>query len=464
MRKIFRKIFRYKLTSIFFIIGQLIIYITIFGALAVYNRAYDKEKDRINAVYKNRIELEINMSKKVDFMSFFADSTNTGNAVISGKLALGILELGTSVRSELIILSYELMNFKLESGRLPGENAKNGRLEVAVGRNKAKFATVENGKKYLVIEGDRYEISGILGSDKSDYWDNKVVLNIACLGDKTLNSLMKKMSYTVELGSNSYELDDTYKTVYGNIKSIDQDSVIKAKKLISNGESTLEKSMAKENMQVNVITYIFCVLNSMIISEFWIIQRRKEFAIKIVKYLKETVEKWKKASGLGFCLYGETSQKVCKTFERIDKERFGVIKNVTDKEKYTSSYHASEDEKIDYKEKLAFESVFQKLSLGGVVSQIPSEYIGELSDKEEFIKFAQTTWIEEITNDNLGSLLQNEWTKTLKMDAIFKQVKNKYDLLYKNLNIEKTASTNKIIVAILAILLIMNIISIFKIF
>ena len=29
----------------------------------------------------------------------------------------------------------------------------------------------------------------------------------------------------------------------------------------------------------------------------------KEFAIKIVKYLKETVEKWKKASGLGFCLF-----------------------------------------------------------------------------------------------------------------------------------------------------------------
>ena len=128
----------------------------------------------------------------------------------------------------------------------------------------------------------------------------------------------------------------------------------------------------------------------------------KEFAIKIVKHLKETVEKWKKASGLGFCLYGETSQKVCKTFERIDKERFGVIKNVTDKEKYTSSYHASEDEKIDYKEKLAFESVFQKLSLGGVVSQIPSEYIGELSDKEEFIKFVY---------DNVQYL---EFTKELK--------------------------------------------------
>ena len=143
-----------------------------------------------------------------------------------------------------------------------------------------------------------------------------------------------------------------------------------------------------------------------------------------MRKLKDAVTKWKKETGLGFALYGTPAESLCYRFARIDKERFGVIKNVTDKEKYTSSYHASEDEKIDYKEKLAFESVFQKLSLGGVVSQIPSEYIGELSDKEEFIKFAQTTWIEEITNDNLGSLLQNEWTKTLKMDAIFKQVKN----------------------------------------
>ena len=86
------------------------------------------------------------------------------------------------------------------------------------------------------------------------------------------------------------------------------------------------------------------------------------------------------------------------------------------------------------------------------------------SAKEEFVTFAQTTWIEEITNDNLGSLLQNEWERALKLDTLYKQVKNKYDLLYKNLNIEKTASTNKVIVAILVILLIMNIVSIFKIF
>ncbi len=31
----------------FFIIGQLIMYVTIFGALGIYNKAYQKEADRL---------------------------------------------------------------------------------------------------------------------------------------------------------------------------------------------------------------------------------------------------------------------------------------------------------------------------------------------------------------------------------------------------------------------------------
>lgn len=82
--------------------------------------------------------------------------------------------------------------------------------------------------------------------------------------------------------------------------------------------------------------------------------------------------------------------------------------------------------------------------------------------KHEFIDFTQNVWIEEITNDNIGSLLDTEWKKILKLNSLYLQVKNKYDLFYKNLNIEETAKTNKIIVIVLILLLIMNIISIFK--
>lgn len=84
--------------------------------------------------------------------------------------------------------------------------------------------------------------------------------------------------------------------------------------------------------------------------------------------------------------------------------------------------------------------------------------------KQEFIYFTQDIWIEEITNDNIGTLLDKEWKKILKLQELYIQVKNKYDLLYKNSNIEETAQTNKVIVIILILLLLMNIISIFKLF
>ena len=57
MRKIFNKIFRYRLVSIYFILSQLVILTAIFGVLNTINKAYAKENDRLKALAKNRIEL-----------------------------------------------------------------------------------------------------------------------------------------------------------------------------------------------------------------------------------------------------------------------------------------------------------------------------------------------------------------------------------------------------------------------
>ncbi|MCZ6909846.1 MAG: hypothetical protein O7C56_01900, partial [Rickettsia endosymbiont of Ixodes persulcatus] len=51
-------------------------------------------------------------------------------------------------------------------------------------------------------------------------------------------------------------------------------------------------------------------------------------------------------------------------------DRFGVIKDITDKGYYTNSYHVDVREKIDAFEKLSFESEFQKISSGGAISYI----------------------------------------------------------------------------------------------
>lgn len=84
--------------------------------------------------------------------------------------------------------------------------------------------------------------------------------------------------------------------------------------------------------------------------------------------------------------------------------------------------------------------------------------------QKEFINFTQNIWIEEVTNDNFGSMLDTEWKKKLNIDTTYMQVKQKYDVVYKNANIEKTAKTNRLILVVLIILLIVNIINIINVF
>ena len=94
------------------------------------------------------------------------------------------------------------------------------------------------------------------------------------------------------------------------------------------------------------------------------------FALKVMKHLRETTDKWKKETNIGFALYGTPAESLCYKFARIDKEKFGTIKDVTDKGYYTNSYHVDVREKIDAFEKLSFESEFQKISSGGAISYV----------------------------------------------------------------------------------------------
>lgn len=112
------------------------------------------------------------------------------------------------------------------------------------------------------------------------------------------------------------------------------------------------------------------------------------FALKVMNYMKDTCDKWKKETGIGFGLYGTPAESLCYRFARIDKERFGSIENVTDKGYYTNSYHVDVREHIDAFSKFTFESQFQSISNGGAISYIEIPNMQHnLKALEQLIKF-----------------------------------------------------------------------------
>ncbi|MCI8587269.1 MAG: hypothetical protein HFJ49_01490 [Clostridia bacterium] len=83
------------------------------------------------------------------------------------------------------------------------------------------------------------------------------------------------------------------------------------------------------------------------------------------------------------------------------------------------------------------------------------------STRKKLLQFTKELWIQEITNDDIGTLYYHNLKEVLELDNLYFKVKNQYDLVYKELNVEKNIKTNVIITIILVTTLILNIVSYF---
>ncbi|WP_277222040.1 anaerobic ribonucleoside-triphosphate reductase [Peptoniphilus vaginalis] len=95
-----------------------------------------------------------------------------------------------------------------------------------------------------------------------------------------------------------------------------------------------------------------------------------DFAMRIMDALNDAVNKWTEEYGIKFTLYATPAESLTQRFANIDRERFGIIENVTDKGYYINSFHVDVREEISAFEKFNFEAKFQDKSTGGCISYV----------------------------------------------------------------------------------------------
>lgn len=80
--------------------------------------------------------------------------------------------------------------------------------------------------------------------------------------------------------------------------------------------------------------------------------------------------------------------------------------------------------------------------------------------KDKFLNFARKDWIYEVSNDEMGRILENHYEKEQILQEAFAKLKQQYDLLYKDYEIEKNKKSFKWIISIIVIMIIINLINI----
>ena len=101
-----------------------------------------------------------------------------------------------------------------------------------------------------------------------------------------------------------------------------------------------------------------------------------DFAMRIMDTLNDAVNKWTEEYGIKFTLYATPAESLTQRFANIDRERFGIIENVTDKGYYINSFHVDVREEISAFEKFNFEAKFQDKSTGGCISYVEIPNMG----------------------------------------------------------------------------------------
>lgn len=96
----------------------------------------------------------------------------------------------------------------------------------------------------------------------------------------------------------------------------------------------------------------------------------EKFGLEVMERLNKKCEQWKSAENIGYSLYGSPIESTTYKFAKCLKKRFGIIEGITDRNYITNSYHVPVFEKINPFKKLAIESKFQSLSLGGAISYV----------------------------------------------------------------------------------------------
>lgn len=113
----------------------------------------------------------------------------------------------------------------------------------------------------------------------------------------------------------------------------------------------------------------------------------EKLALNVIKHIKTEIKKWSEETKINFVLNVTYSENILSKFAKVDKEKFGTIKGITDKSQYTSAYCINKQEKMDMFTKIKKEYNFYSKTLGGETSTITIEKEMEEYELEKCIQY-----------------------------------------------------------------------------
>lgn len=118
-------------------------------------------------------------------------------------------------------------------------------------------------------------------------------------------------------------------------------------------------------------------------------EEARELGLEIITAMRERMDLEAKRTGLNFSLLATPAEGLSGRFVRIDKEKYGIIPGVTDRDYYTNSFHVPVYYPISAVDKIRIEAPYHALTNGGHISYIEmdGDPLQNLSAFEKVVRY-----------------------------------------------------------------------------
>ena len=280
----FRYQFRYRLSSIYIILGMVVGFVSLYNGIGIYQYIIKYTNDLRGNSYEYSAEMQLSHTEP-----FYIQNYISGVESIVRIDSVDVYVDAQELECKLTLLlghKDEEPNYHMVEGRLPNEDEIVGKEQVvAVGRGRTEAIYYRNDIGYILLAGEEYRVTGIIGNEASDAQDYLIITYYDCLGKELTNNL-DLYGYELIIESDLIDVEDECKIIE-SLATADGISVQYSESVRTLSGMTREE---KDTMGMYMLLFSFAIVNCVIIGKYWIYERNRDIAIlRILGLNKEQI-------------------------------------------------------------------------------------------------------------------------------------------------------------------------------
>jgi putative ABC transport system permease protein len=264
----------------FIIVGTIIAIYCVSIGISFFDIDFNMKNDP-NTFWKNNFVAQFTFNSNKNYSTILSnlDYKDKNNSFLSSRYEIDTKQKNR-VNYLMGVYGYNTLNnvFPLYSGRFFNEREVNSKEKIAmIGYNIRDEIYMKNGQKYIDVDGDAYNVMGIIGRYTSSYWNTQILIPFKALP----KDLLSQGSHSLQL---MYPNDMLYDNNYfdklkANLKNQGLVSINKSETFITSAsKKTFED---EESRYISIIfTILLAVISLVTFSTFWSTDLKRNFAIK----------------------------------------------------------------------------------------------------------------------------------------------------------------------------------------